>query len=372
MTEWSKVIVLKTIVGVSPPRVRISAPPKNSGRMHLYIMARVKFPKGKQVEFLDSVGLHFENDWSVMSRVLSISERTLRDWRRGKFTIDHGSLKNLCSLTKIPIPQGIEILEDYWSAKKYARLGALKRFQMYGVLGTQEGRQKGGLVTQRLIRANPIRALQSGIIARKKVYDPGYSLELAEFIGIMLGDGCLTNYQLNITLNSKTDKEYLDYVKSLIEKLFHVQSTVMLRKNENAARIVVSGKNLVELLKRYGLKVGNKVRQSVDIPVWVLRNNEFAVACLRGLMDTDGSCYAYTHSVNKKRYCNFALCFTNASGPLLKSFYTILNKNDYRPCVSGRRVYVHRNNEIAKYFQKVGTHNNKHLQKYRKFIDRRV
>jgi len=154
--------------------------------------------------------------------------------------------------------------------------------------------------------------------------------------------------------------------------LFQIQSTVMLRKNELAVRIVASGRNLVELVKRYGLKVGNKVRQSVDIPTWVLRKNEFAVACLRGLMDTDGSCYAYAHNVNKKRYCNFALCFTNASEPLLKSVYAIFDRNSYHPCVTDRRVYVYGKKEIAEYFQKVGTHNNKHLRKYKKFVDYRV
>jgi len=330
-------------------------------------MARVKFPEGEQRSFLDSVGLYFKNDWAEVSRFLGINERTLRDWRRERYTIDHASLRNLLSLTKIPKPQGIEILEDYWSAKKYSRIGALRRSKMYGVLGTPEGRRKGGLATQRSIRMNPAWALQSGIVIRKEIHNPGYSLELAEFIGIMLGDGGLTNYQLNITLNSQTDKEYLVYVKSLLEELFHIQSSIILRKKERAACIVASGRNLVELVERYGLKVGNKVRQSVSIPAWVLRRNEFAVACLRGLMDTDGSCYAYTHSVNKKRYCNFALCFTNASQPLLKSVYVILGKNGYHPCVTGRRVYVYRENEIKEYFQKVGTHNPKHLGNYKRF-----
>jgi len=283
--------------------------------------------------------------------------------------MDLASLKSLLSLTKIPMPRSIEILEDYWSAKKYCRIGALKRFQMYGALGTLEGRRKGGLASQRLRIMNPALALQSGFVIRKKIHDPGYSLELAEFMGIMLGDGGLSNYQLNITLNSQSDKEYLSYVEGLIEKLFHIRSTVLFRKNEIAARIVASGKNLVELLKKYGLKVGNKVRQSVDVPAWVSKKNAFAVACLRGLMDTDGSCYAYTHSVNKKLYCNFALCFTNTSQPLLKNVYDILDQNGYCPHMTGRRVYVYRNNEIAKYFQKVGTRNYKHLRKYQRFVD---
>lgn len=283
--------------------------------------------------------------------------------------MNYTSLKNLHSLIKIPIPQGIEILEDYWSAKKYARIGALKRFQLYGSPATPEGRRKGGLTIQRLIRMNPELALQSGIVVRKKIHDPRYSFELAEFMGIMLGDGGVTKYQLNIALNSKTDKEYLFYVKNLLEKLFLIQTSVILRKNKIAACIVASGRNLVELVQKYGLKVGDKVRQSVDIPRWILDKNEFSVACLRGLMDTDGSCYLYGHNVNKKRYYNFALCFTNASQALLKSVYAILDRNDYHPCMTGKRVYVYGKDEIAKYFQKVGTQNSKHLQKYQRFID---
>ena len=117
-------------------------------------MARVKFSAGEQRSFLDSVGLYFKNDWTEVSRFLGINERTLRDWRRERYTMDHASLKNLLSLTKIPMPESIEILEDHWSAKKYSRIGALKRFQMYGALGTPEGRRKGGLATQRLIKPN--------------------------------------------------------------------------------------------------------------------------------------------------------------------------------------------------------------------------
>jgi len=195
-------------------------------------MARVKFLKGKQRFFLDSAGRYFQNDWKKVARFLHVNERTLRDWRCEKYTMNHASLINLNILTKVSVPQGIEILEDYWSAKKHAWIGAQKRFQIYGNPATPEGRRKGGLTTQRLIRKNPKLALESGIIVRKKIHDPRHSLQLAEFIGIMLGDGGVTNYQLNITLNSETDKEYIVYVKSLLERLFCVQAPIMLRKKK--------------------------------------------------------------------------------------------------------------------------------------------
>lgn len=332
-------------------------------------MARVKFPKGKQRLFSNSASVYFKNDWKKVAKFLCINGRTLRDWRCERYTMNYTSLKKLHAMTKIPMPLRVRILEDYWSAKKYASAGALKRFQMYGSPATPEGRRKGGLETQRLIRMNPEMALQTGIIVRKIIYDPRYSLELAEFIGIMLGDGGVTNYQLNITLNSQTDKEYLPYVKNLIEKLFWIKVSLLFRKTDIAVRIVASGRNLVELVQKYGLKVGNKVRQAVDIPSWILHKDEYAIACLRGLMDTDGSCYVCGHKINDKRYYNLALCFTNASRALLKSVYAILNKNGYYPCMTGRRVYIYRQDQVVKYFHKIGSHNPKHWRKYKDYVE---
>jgi len=186
-------------------------------------------------------------------------------------------------------------------------------------------------------------------------------------VGIVLGDGGLTDYQLKITFNRDTDAAYADFMKELIRKLFKLTPKIISKKLDKGSDIAVYSKNLVEFLESNGLKRGNKVKNKADIPFWIKRNNRFQLSCLRGLMDTDGSCYAYSHNVNKERYRNVALCFTNASETLLRSVYNIFNNNGYYPCMTDRRVYVYGEDEIKKYFQKVGTHNPKHLENYKRF-----
>lgn len=55
---------------------------------------------------------------------------------------------------------------------------------------------------------------------------PPYSLELAEFIGIILGDGSLSKNQLTITLHKFDDKDFISYVKNLIKRLLGVAPSV--------------------------------------------------------------------------------------------------------------------------------------------------
>jgi hypothetical protein len=197
---------------------------------------------------------------------------------------------------------------------------------------------------------------------------PKDSAALAEFMGIMLGDGGISDYQINITFNSKTDKDYCIYVQKLIKKLFLIPLTIMPRPEYSIIRVVGSAKNLVEFLEKKGLKKGNKVKNKVAIPQWILDNSFYSASCARGLIDTDGSFYLYNHKVYNKVYTNFAMCFTNYSRPLLKNVYKILEDLEFSPTMNQKRVYLHRKEDIIRYFREIGTHNPKHMQKYKTYL----
>ncbi|MDD5464895.1 MAG: hypothetical protein PHP73_00900 [Candidatus Omnitrophica bacterium] len=329
---------------------------------------RVKFPEGKQKLFIANVSKRLNLGRDKLSKIFNISRRTLSDWCREKSTMNYKALLDLYVNCNIPIPKEIKILPQFWYVKKAAKLGAFMRNKLYGNFGTPEGRRRGGLATIEKFMRKPELAKKLGLRIIKDINRPKRGLQLAEFVGIVLGDGGLTDYQLKITFNRDTDAEHADFMKELIKKLFKLTPKIISKKLDKGSDIAVYSKNLVEFLESNGLKRGNKVKNKADIPFWIKRNNNFQLSCLRGLMDTDGSCYTYSHNVNKKRYYNAALCFANASEPLLRSVYNIFDMNGYYPCITGRRVYVYGKNEIAKYFQKVGTHNPKHLQKYQKFI----
>ena len=151
------------------------------------------------------------------------------------------------------------------------------------------GRSKGGmnsLVTHK--------RMNTGFKIAKVFSVPKLTTRFAEFIGIMLGDGGITKYQIRITLNKIDDRDYVVYVRGLIYKIFREYPSLEYKKGK-AVDLVVSGKNLVQLLLSYGLVKGDKIKQQIQIPSWINSNDQFKLSVLRGLFDTVGSVYLDKH-----------------------------------------------------------------------------
>lgn len=329
---------------------------------------RVKFLTGKQSLFIENIRRNLGFEWDRLAKIFKINIRTLNDWRREKTTMDYKAILDLCNNYDLKFPRKIKILPCFWHISKAARQGALARNKLYGNPGTPEGRRKGGLVTIKKFANNPNLARASGVIIRKDISYPKRCSELAEFVGIVLGDGGLSEYQLRVTLNRETDIRYVDFVRSLIKKLFNAPSLLILHKCDKSIDVTVYSRNLVEFLEKIGLKRGNKIKNKVDVPVWIKRNKRFQLACLRGLMDTDGSFYSYSHTVMKRKYLNYALCFTNRSKNLLKSTLKILKSHNFAPIIVNERVYLYNRKDIIRYFEIVSSHN--YLEKYKDFMKR--
>jgi len=253
--------------------------------------------------------------------------------------------------------------------KRVARLGALRRYELYGNPGTPEGRSKGGRISTNKMMADPEWGRERGFIIRKEIRYPERSSDLAEFIGIMLGDGGFSgNYQISISYNRKLDTDYACYVCGLIEKLFSVGMFFSMNKSDNGADIVVSGRNVVEFLISQGLKKGNKVRNQVDVPQWINKSRDYRIACLRGLMDTDGGFYLHTYVVNGKIYKYLKICFGNCSRPLLSFVVKTLKGMGLRAYAHGYNVLIYATQDVRRYMSLVGTHNAKHLNKFWDFF----
>ena len=169
-------------------------------------MSRIVLDKGKQRDFLNRVHEEGTLDWPRVAGICNICERTLRDWRREKLYMKYEAARALSKETSIHFCQPKKILPDYWSTKKAASIGARRRYKKYGNPGTSEGRRKGGIKSQKKFRENPEYAKKLGIKVRKVIKKPEKSVALSEFIGILLGDGGITNSQVTITFNRKTDK----------------------------------------------------------------------------------------------------------------------------------------------------------------------
>lgn len=198
----------------------------------------------------------------------------------------------------------------------------------------------------------------------KEVNIPPYSKELAECIGIILGDGNISSTQIRITSHKHDDFLYHQYVKKLLQALFQIETHSIIKKNENAIECYMNSAQVSRFLFQMGL-VKNKVKYQVMIPSWIFRKPEYARACLRGLIDTDGSIYKLRFGIQ--------LSFTNCSKPLLEGVRKIFVDSGFHPSkISSDAVYLTRREELKRYFNEIGTSNPKHANRYKMFVNGQV
>lgn len=200
-----------------------------------------------------------------------------------------------------------------------------------------------------------------GFLHKRQVTIPfGYTPELAELTGIILGDGHISpkNGQLFITLNSNLDREFIEFVSELMTVLFSTHVSKLPRRN--VTNILITSVEMVEFLRKTGLYSSNKVKDQVDVPGWIKSNSKFWGAFLRGFLDTDGSIYKLKFGVQ--------ISFTNRSLPLLKTTKGFLVQLGYHPSkISSWHVYLTKRKDLIRYAQEIGFSNQKHFNRARSF-----
>jgi DNA-binding XRE family transcriptional regulator len=331
---------------------------------------RVIFPEGDQKNFLGKVGNKLDFTTAEMADFIGVHRRTLTDWERERLSMSLPALQKLCREADMPLPRKIEIRKAFWAAKLSASRGGVAAYRKYGHVGgdpgyrkkkwfewwEREGRYRKDLITA---RTQPLQK-------------PNISTELAEFIGILLGDGGITSSQVTVSLNRIDDRDFVSYLRILIQNLFKLNPSVKEREKEGVVNVVISRTELVKFLVKIGLQVGNKVKHQVDVPVWIKESEKFTKFCLRGLFDTDGCFYVDRHHWRDKLYCNAGMDFTNRSLPLVNFFKTNLIKFGFHPTQTGEfRIRLRRESEIVSYFRKIGSSNPKHIKKFRGYFQER-
>ena len=331
---------------------------------------RVIFPKGRQRAFLIKSLKRLNLSWHELANKIRVHPRTLNDWKREKYSMPLLALQKIREITNVKMPADIEIRDRFWYAKKGGEIAGKLVYEKYGIIGgdPKKRRRKWLQWWNRKGKFN-----LSGYFIPKDISEPKKNIELAEFAGIMIGDGGITKKQVTVSLNYKTDKEYINFVSNLFKKLFAVEPALYKREKESIVNIVVSRIKLVLFCKSIGLKVGNKLAQNLDIPTWIKRNKKFSIACVRGLVDTDGCIFEECHNINNRRYCYPRLSLVSASKQLRSSVLEILRQLDFTPIIrNNRSVQLENYREIKRYFEIIGTHNYKHKKRFKRIVFGRV
>jgi len=269
---------------------------------------------------------------------VGICGRNYRDWIHGKLLPRKDVIEKLSKMSEIPIPKIIEEREEWWSGRVNGKMGGLQRFKKYGLTLTKEDVVKGGHISQVKRAENPEYYRTLGCNVPTDFVIPPYCSELAEFLGIVLGDGGLTDGQCEISLHMIDDIEYAEHVRRLANKLFGARSSIYSYPKHNVIKVVISGVNFTKILEKFGLRMGNKIKHQVDIPTWIKDNPDYLRSCMRGLYDTDGGTFTHKHVVSGHKYVHFGITFTSASKPLLNSYKLGLRNNGF--AIHGTNINV--------------------------------
>lgn len=328
---------------------------------------RARFCKGKQKEYLELAIDKINQSNDEVARAINVHPRSLRDWRREKYLISLPALTDISKLAGIPMPDNIEVVKPFWYTTIGANAGWLAVIKKYGFIPKNEKlrKKKWKEWWEKKGQYNP-----NQYFVQRDIYLPSHkSPLLAEFMGILLGDGGITSRQVSITLHKEDDKEYIRHVAKICEDLFKTSPSLIYHKGEMVCDIIISRTKLVSYLLSLGLLVGNKVKQQVNVPTWVSNSRSYAKNCLRGLFDTDGCFYLDKHRYKDKIYYNCGMNFTNRSLPLLNFFKDKLEQYHFNPTQSTKySVFLRKEKEIIRYFQEIGSSNPKHFNKFRNYL----
>ena len=187
---------------------------------------------------------------------------------------------------------------------------------------------------------------------------PDFSEKLAEFVGIMLGDGSIskTGYTIQITLNKSYEQYFLRYVSKLIFDLFDVKPKIIEIKNKDVIALRVNSLEMFEYLKKLNLSIGQEEK---CIPKWICENN-LKKSCVRGMFDSDGSIFL------SSRWC--VLNFKNSSKYIFSDFKETLNKLGIPTIISGNSINATSLWKIKKFFNEIGSSNLKHIIKFVEYV----
>ncbi|MFH1520097.1 MAG: hypothetical protein ABID61_00470 [Candidatus Micrarchaeota archaeon] len=194
--------------------------------------------------------------------------------------------------------------------------------------------------------------------------------KLAEILGIFLGDGSIYAneqhgvVQIVVTGHLKHDFNYLvHYVKPLLETTLSAKFKIK-RHWLNAVQIYSQTKSTASKLNELGFPTGNKVVNNVEIPSWVFGSKKYLRACIRGLIDTDGSVCPitgrdYPYIWFKCRIPKLRESFSKAMGVLnYKIAAWSIRKDEVGQTYIGQKSLIYR------YYKEIGFRNTYHKNRF--------
>ena len=288
---------------------------------------RLKFKKGMQTKFILEIKQKSGLTWTELGNLVNVSEQTMRaDWRYEISTVPVIYAKKL--VESFPIFPWKTIFDE-WVGE---------------ILPVHWGPKKGGGKNQHHIKI------------------PEKSEKLAEFFGVVLGDGNLNAKTLTVT-GHVFEKAHHEYLSRMIWELFGVRTYTYDSKFCKATHLKVNSIEMIKFFQSNGFKIGDKIINQTCLPNWIFEKEEYVCGALRGLLDTDGGIYQ-----KQKKYKRAIIEFQTESSAIRNDLYKLLSVLGFNPSKSDVNVRVQNQDEVRKFLSLVGCANPKNIMRCKYFV----
>ena len=169
--------------------------------------------------------------------------------------------------------------------------------------------------------------------------------DLAELIGVILGDGHIRAYprteELSIFSNSNNPGFVKRYSK-LVKKIFSKKPTANKHSKANCIRIRIYEKHISS---RLGIPFSPCSKLIIQVPRWIILNKNYIVRYLRGLYEAEGS-----HSTHEATY-TYKVQFSNINESMLNNVFNLVSKVGFHPHRSKNMIQLSRKEEVFSFLQ---------------------
>ncbi len=196
----------------------------------------------------------------------------------------------------------------------------------------------------------------------------------AELLGIMSGDGCLSNvnkrHMVYVCGHKLDDYAYHEKVtRTLFKEVFNKETHLWARPDENVVIVRFSDKKIFDSLAKY-LPIGRKY-ETLSVPEGILTNKKNFFAYMRGLVDTDGT-VTFSKQHKLVRYYP-RIEITSKSKTFLQTLLIQLILLGFYGSVShaGNNAYrleIPGVKNLSLWLEKIGFNNKKHIAKIKRNI----
>lgn len=166
--------------------------------------------------------------------------------------------------------------------------------------------------------------------------------DLAELIGVVLGDGSIHKYArtegLRLTSNA-TNLGFVARYEKIIFSVFGKKPSVIKRHACEAIDLRLYQKHIS---RRLGVHAGARAKSFICVPSWIENDSNLVIRYLRGLYEAEGS-----YCVHENTYTHKFL-FSNHNISMLDNVYKLLIKLGFHPHKSQNQVQLSKKEEVCR------------------------